>query len=412
MTNSTTSSDLEQSYIAGEVAYMSGSGFHDEVSKRLPAGESADVTAVQNAQSSAITLTTTANSESNALTSAQVAIQTYTAHVQQLTEQRGRDAMAALDSEIATLQQQPGQSARIDQLTQQRIAIDVQTQRAPDVQLVQQPTATGSEAGNSGLTIIAGAVIGGILGLLISLAYRRRADVSGGKGVLVDEYGEVLSPIVDLHSVHADVDSAAGVGRELLAQLNGSGDRRIVVAGASTESGASLISALLSGAGEGGGRAARLVKPSESDHSPTPGSSGSLEIIDGTTIRQSPSLAGLISESDVVVVVVRLGYDSRTDIDVLMRLARRATKDAVIVCTRAPIWRSIGSFATPADVSPATAAVASPPGGGHHVQTSGRSRHEVQSQTKPSRVGASDGTDDYGDSGSREVLDKPGRQAR
>src|SRR3954452_2212734 len=272
MTGTAPSADLQQSYISGEIMYFTSPGFAEAVAKQLNETIPPDLSAIQDVKSSIISLSATEANFEEAERIVNAALKVYSDHLQQQTRERGQAAIDALDSVIGQrkvqLQDQSvpprthnpptpedvlllqhwlnDQQAPISQLVDQRLAIEVQTRRPAAVQVVQPPTETSvKDASHWSLGAVGGALIGGLVALAGALGWRKRVGVVTSPSALEGQIGHVLLPTVRLGAYTESSDAYAGLARSLYAQLPAPRSGRILLVGASADSGTEEVARLI-----------------------------------------------------------------------------------------------------------------------------------------------------------------------
>jgi hypothetical protein len=367
LTTTALSSDMQQSYISGEVTYLSSPSFHNAVAKQLGDITAPDVTAAQDGQSSIITLSASQPSGGAAQRVVDAAVNVYSEHARDQSRQRGQEAINAINDVIGALHEQnrsdggqdettsssqeytsesssaskPGNdvAARIQQLELQRSSIEVQSRRSAPVQVVQPPTLDVEKgAPRWMLGASAGALLGGLLTLGVIVAGRRRAGVITTPADVAAEVDQWLRPVVGLSGVTGPHSSYLPFARNLYAQLPSPRSGRILVVGASAESGSASIT--------------RLVAAGLREHSPvtvvdlSDAFSGAFDlrsrndldrvtvVLDGGSIATTPSLPDAAKEASQIIVVARIGRDVHDNVRVIAQLARRNGIPVTAVCTR------------------------------------------------------------------------------
>jgi methylmalonyl-CoA mutase cobalamin-binding subunit len=181
-------------------------------------------------------------------------------------------------------------------------------------------------------------LLGGLLTLGVIVAGRRRAGVITTPADVAAEVDQWLRPVVGLSGVTGPHSSYLPFARNLYAQLPSPRSGRILVVGASAESGSASIT--------------RLVAAGLREHSPvtvvdlSDAFSGAFDlrsrndldrvtvVLDGGSIATTPSLPDAAKEASQIIVVARIGRDVHDNVRVIAQLARRNGIPVTAVCTR------------------------------------------------------------------------------
>ena len=260
MTSAAPSPDSQQNYISGEIKYLTSPGFADAVAKQLsetirhfignsrrqiidsqPIGYPGDFEKAQQIVNAALKV--------------------YSDHVQQQARERGQAAIYALNEVISRLEAEakkknqtrrkpPTRSKtsnpRIQLLDLQRLAIEAQTERPAPIQVVQPPTEMPAKGAPSwSLGAVGGGLIGGLLALAAALAWRKRVGVVTSPPALEGQIEHILLPTVRLGALTESSDAYAGLARSLYAQLPAPRSGRILLIGASADSGTEDVAGLI-----------------------------------------------------------------------------------------------------------------------------------------------------------------------
>lgn len=350
ITGAAPSPDSQQSYISGEIAYLGSPGFNDAVAEQVDEPSPLSLTAVQDGQSSVISISATQPRDAAAQRVVGAALSVYREYAQQQNRQRGQEAIDAMTAVIDQLQSEvvapaagdprPNDAqARVAQLDLQRLAIEVQTRRGAPIQVVQPPTVTREEGLPTwSLGAVAGALIGGLLTVAGILAWRRRAGVIATPDAAESHVELVLRPEVGLGGLSESKKYYLPLARNLYAQLPDPRSGRILVVGASVYSGSEAVAGLLAAALrehtpsqlvhlQGGSPIADVKSTSD------PGDAATV-VIDGGSVDTTPALPEAAAEATQIIVVIRLGHDTYDDVRVVSQLARRNDIPISAVCTR------------------------------------------------------------------------------
>jgi hypothetical protein len=372
LTAAASTSDTQQSYLSGEIAYLSSPGFREAVAKEVRASRAPEITATQDAQSSIISISAMQPDGAAAQRVVDAALNVYSEHARQQSRQRGDDAVNAINDVIAHLQAPPtpnpnqdqtdqsgdesssdlGTSdtstpvlsqdvqTRIQQLDLQRVAIDVQSRRSAPVQVVQAPT-VDAESGAPGWSLgaVAGGLLGGLAAMIAIVAWRRRLGVITSAADLETEVEQVLRPVLGLSGLTESDRSYLPLARDIYAQLPSPRSGRILVIGASIDSGTDAVARLV-GAGVSEHALTQIVDLSEgfrntfAQRSRTDLEEALTVVIDGGSIATTPALPDAVKESTQIIVVARFGRDVHDSVRVIAQLARRSGVPITAICTR------------------------------------------------------------------------------
>jgi hypothetical protein len=347
MTGTGTSPDLQQSYISGEITYLSSPGFANAVAKQLNETSPPRVSAIQSAQSSIISLSATRSNFGAAQRIVNAALKVYSDHVQQQTRERGQATIDAINEVISKLQAGTSTSndpqARIQQLDAQRLAIEVQTRRAAPVQVVQPPTMEEvTRVPPWSLGAVGGGLIGGLLALAGALTRRKRVGVITAPSVLEGQIEHVLMPIVRLGALPESSHAYLRLARSLYAQLPSPRPGRILLVGASADSGTEYVAGLIAFAVEEHAPVCvvYLVDGVQTLDGVEALTEGATAVIDGGSVDTSPALPDEAKDASQIIIVAMIGRDVNESVRAASQLARGSDVPISAVCTRRSIrWR-------------------------------------------------------------------------
>jgi hypothetical protein len=374
MTGTASAPDSLQSYLAGEITYLTSPGFAAEVGKELNQTKTPDISATQNAQSSIITITATAQDFNEASHVIDAALRTYDDHVLGLSRDRSQTAIDAINSVISGLADQIQQDVaattqydaagnptpivtdrqrtlqgRIDQLELQRQSIEVQLQRPAAVQIVQAPTkVSSSRVPPWTLGAVGGGLLGGLVMLALALIWRKRSNAVFSPAALEGYVDNVLLPTVALNAITGlgePTSAELTIGRLLYAQLTPPRSGRILLIGASVESGAAQVARLLAFAaaehhdvtlvhlldGSNDSKGMEKITAAEQVGGPI---GDTTTIIDGGSLEAPPALLEVVAHAAQIIIVAMIGRDT-TDLIRMTNLLTRASGVPVSgICTK------------------------------------------------------------------------------
>lgn len=358
ITNSPMPADTLQGYLAGEVAYLSSTGFHDAVADKLGGADELTLTATQQGQAAIIAISATEPDAPAAQQAVDAALEVYNGHVYDLNKVRVQSALDAVDGAVVRLRQQALADAerlgvpfdeavfneRTSELDGKRVALESQINRAPGIQTVES-TVSESSAGSSTQLLggIGGGLLGGLLALGAALAWRSRSGVVSSPAQLQREVTPlpVIAPEVNIGKSRRSLELA----RALYSQLPQPRTGVILVVGASDGSGSAEVARLLHGAaGEHG--AAKSIGIAELTGKDTAAVRTAIDaaiavegqisvIVDGGSLTGSSQVIDVAERADQVLVVARIGHDTLAEVGLASNLS---AAPVAVACTRAGIF--------------------------------------------------------------------------
>lgn len=398
LTTNAPSVESQQSYISGEIAFLSSPGFAGSLRTALNQADDPNLTATQDSQSSVITLSATAPTAAQATGVIDTALRLYSDHVVEQNRQREQAAIDALNGVINGLRDQiriaveapnappqydefgnlippppvpdtTGFQDRINELQAQKLSLDVQMLRPPGVQVVQPPTQLPvSGVPHWWLGAVGGGLLGGLLALTLAIVWRQRSGVITSMGALEDEVAGVLWPVVRLrsHGERAKVtNSEAENARAVYAQLPAARGACILVVGASAQSGTDGMARLLSFAAAEHGpvdtiRQRHANEVIERRILPRHRNSTTV-IIDGGSLTNSSALPRAAGLATHIIIVAMIGFDTYRQARMVIKLARAHGVPVFAVGARRRWWAP-GGRTRKAKAEP----IAETPSGGLH----------------------------------------------
>ena len=314
--------DNTSQFVAGEIAFLSGDGFAQAVSRKLAQDEPAELNVAQASESSVVTVSASARSSDKAVRTVQVAIDLYREELGQRVDEQLRAILPAL----ADWQQRD--PTRTQEIQRVRESVELQAVEARTLFVVQPPTPNHPSSAQWLIGMFLGALVGGAGVAVVLLALRRRSGRGSVTNTLTGDVDGVLLPAVDLALPprEAWTDDQARLARTLYAQCprTDSDHRVIVVLGASASSGSSVVAGLLE-------RAAAESRPAGHSSSTT-------QVLDGGAVGDPALTPETIGTATDIVLVARLAEDTVGHVLAL----RAAAADAVPVV--AAITFSAGLF--------------------------------------------------------------------
>lgn len=328
---------VNDSFMAGEMAYLSSPGFYDAVGKEMGLPYRVSVTVSEQGQSQFVTISSEGATLELARKIVDSAVKVFSDSAQQRVKQRDQAAIDSLTKVLDKIVLPPAEGATpptpapgsgvIDQLLTERGLIEVDMER-PVVQVVQPAAEAAPHAVAPfwSLGLIGGALIGGCVGLGAALVWRSKVGLITSRSALVDEFEHVMAPVVSL-------PGSSEVGRTLYAQLQPPRQGTIVVIGASDDSGASTVTQLIAAAAHA--------------DEPVDGLGGAakhgarLTVVDGGSVENSPGLPEVVGSAQELIVVVALKRDVLDSVRIAVNLAQGHDIPVSIVGTRRSL---LGSF--------------------------------------------------------------------
>lgn len=410
MTTNAPSVESQQSYISGEIAYLSSPGFTASLRSALNQADNPNLTATQDSQSSILTLSATAPTAAQATAVIDTALRLYSDHVVEQNRQREQAAIDALNGVIAGLRDQfriaaeainappqydefgnllppppvpdtTGVQDRINTLESQKLSLDVQMLRPPGVQVVQPPIEMPMVGvPHWWLGAVGGGLLGGLLALTLAVVWRKRSGVITSMAALEGEVAGVLWPVVRLrsHGERAKVtNSEAENARAVYAQLPAARGACVLVVGASAQSGTDGMARLLSFAAAEHGpvdtiRQRKAQEVIERRILPRSRNSTTV-IIDGGSLTNSSALPRAAGMATHIVIVAMIGFDSYRQARMVIALARAHGVPVYAVGARRRWW-SVGGRTRTAKAEPMAE---TPSGGLHRAPTAVHEHHQI-----------------------------------
>ncbi|MFC7673084.1 hypothetical protein ACFQWH_08375 [Mycolicibacterium sp. GCM10028919] len=281
-------------FVAGEIAYLSGEGFSDAVAKKMAMDGPAELNVAQASESAVITLSYSADSSSDAVRTVQTAIDLYREDLERRADVQLRTILPTLTQ---WQQRDSSDPLRREQLAQVRESVELQSVEAATLMVVQPPLPIRPSTAQWVIGVFLGALLGGSVVMAFLLARRRRS----GRGSLVktvtDGVDGVLLPAVDLDVPARDdwAEEHRRLARTLYAQCPSPGPSRVVlVIGASESSGAAVVASLLEFAAAEG----------------KPLADGATRVVLGGAVGDSTLSPDVIGSASDIVLVARLDADT------------------------------------------------------------------------------------------------------
>ncbi len=318
-------------FVAGEIAYLSGDGFAQAVGEKMAESEPAVLIVEQEGESAVVTISNTAASDSEAIRTVQAAIDLYGSELAQRTDRQLR----TIDRLMAQWQQRDAaDAARMQELQRLRESVQLQAAAASTLLVVQPPTPEYPSSNRWVIGAALGAVLGAACAVAVVLARRRRA----GRGALVrtlsDGVDGVLVPAVDLDgpaSRARGTDEQIRLARTLFAQCPSLDTNQvIVVIGASSSSGGAAVSSLLETAAAEGQSLTPGSPPGGQHSSPA---SVAAQVVSGGVVGDPTLTPDLVRSATDIVLVARIDIDTAEQALALRSAAALGAAPVVTVFT-------------------------------------------------------------------------------
>lgn len=278
-------------FVAGEIAYLSGEGFGQAVADKLAKNKPVTLDVTQAAESSVVTISSTASTAQDAIRAVQTAIDVYGQELQQRMDAQLRTIVPTLDQ---WQRNAGGDLVRLQNVQRLRDSIELQALQASKLDVVQPPTTDPAGSHRWLMGAVLGAVVGAGLLVATLLVLRRRSGRAALVKTVTDTVDGVLLPAVDLAVAPRASwgDEEARLARTLYTQCAGADPARsILVVGVSEASGVDVVAELLS-------YAATAAEPAGA------------RIVDGGVVGDSTLTPEAVAAATDIVLVTRLEHDT------------------------------------------------------------------------------------------------------
>ncbi|MGE2728569.1 hypothetical protein ACQI4F_03755 [Mycolicibacterium vaccae] len=327
--------DIQENYVAGEVAYLSGEGFATAVGNKMGYAEPATFEVTQNGGSTVLTVASTASSASEAVRTVETVIDLYRQHLSQRSDQQLRTVLPVLAEWEAG-----APPDRVQQIQALRDRVQLQSSPARMLVVMQPPIPNDPKSDLWQVGALLGGILLGTVFPLILMGRRRRAGRLSSDPEIMTAVDGALLPAVDLRQPtrHSWGQKQTSLARTLWAQLPSTiSPRTVVVIGGSSSSGTRLITDLLALAAAESGPV-RTVALAESE-SPLPAGRDGTTLVDACALGSAAQLPATIAAATDLVVVARLGVDTVAQV-LAVRSATAAVENVPLaaVFTHRPWW--------------------------------------------------------------------------
>jgi hypothetical protein len=320
-------------FVAGEIAYLSGEGFAQAVARKMAANEPPVLNVAQASESSVVTISFSSGAGDDAIRTVQMAIDIYGQELEQRVDAQLRTILPTVSG---WQQRDTADGTRMQELQRVRESVELQAAKASTLLVVQPPTPNEPSSQKWLIGVFLGALVGGSCVVAFLLARRRRS----GRGSLVTTLAEsvdgVVLPAVDLNLPPRDAwaDDQARLGRTLYAQCPSVGQARVIlVLGASPSSGSSVVASLLETAAAEGQPIAATTTRSGQHSLPNSPQPSTTHVVAGGAIGDSTLTPDVIATATDIVLVARIDGDTVAQVLALRSATASSTAPVVAVFT-------------------------------------------------------------------------------
>lgn len=320
-------------FVAGEIAYLSGEGFAAAVGRKMAKDEPALLNVAQVSDSAVITMSCSRGSADEAVRTLQTAIDLYGQELSQRVDEQLRTILPTLSE---WQQRDAVDATRMQELQRVRESIELQAAEASTLLVVQPPTPNQRSSHQWLIGMFLGGLVGGAGVVAVLLARRRRS----GRGSLVQTLTEnvdgVLLPAVDLDlpTQDARTDEQVRLARTLHTQVRSAGPNRVIlVIGASPSSGGSVVASLLGIAAAEGQPAMATGEPLGQHSRPMSAEPGATRVVDGGAVGDPTLTPSTIRAATDIVLAARIEFDGMSSVLALRAVTASSTAPVMAVFT-------------------------------------------------------------------------------
>jgi hypothetical protein len=330
-----------EDYVASELVYLSSPTMLRGMQERLGLTEAPDFTASQNSTSPLVTLSASAGSHEEAIGVVAAAIDVYTGRQREQAEQRTAAALTAIDETVRELNaRDDAPAALLTRLQNLRADIQLRSAEGTGFEVVEAPVVAPPSGKPWALGALLGAALGGLVavgGLMLHRQLSRRIHDEQDLAGVVDQ---VLHPKVDRRitwtTVLPEDDHRRQLARLLLTQLGPApqdNTRVIVVVGASTASGSSVVASLLAIA-TAEREPTQLARSAEELTTVLAELGGADSVVvDAGPVMSSPAFLDVVTRATDIVLVACLGLDRPVEAAAVATAARSSDVPVSAVLT-------------------------------------------------------------------------------
>jgi hypothetical protein len=302
--------DNTSKFVTGEIAYLSGDGFAQAVARKMAEDKPAALNVAQASESSVITISCSGRSADEAIRTVQTAIDIYSEELAQRVDVQLRTLLPTLSE---WQQRDTEDATRMQGLQRLRESVQLQAAEASTLSVVQPPTPNHPSSQQWLIGMFLGALVGGSCVVTVLLAIRRRSGRGSLVKILTETVDAVLLPAVDLDMPARDawLDEQVRLARTLFAQCPSAGPSRVIlVLGASSSSGGSVVASLLEMAAAESRPAASVATASGQHSVQTSADQPTTQVVDGGAIGDSTLTPDVIGAATATVLVARIEVDT------------------------------------------------------------------------------------------------------
>lgn len=349
-------------FVAGEIAYLSGEGFAQAVGRKMAKDEPAVLNVAQASQSSVITISCSSGTDGEAVRTVQTAMDLYGQDLQRRVDEQLRTILPSLSE---WEQRDAADPTRMQDLARVRESVELQAAKAGSVTVIQPPTPNRPSSQRWLIGVILGALVGGSTAVAVVLLLRRRSGRGSLVHTLADGVDGVLLPAVDLDVASHETGERARLARTLLAQCPSAGPvRTLLVLGASSSSGSQVVAALLEEAAAEA-RSGDVVSTTAGQHSvPGPAEPTTTRVIAAGAVGDATLTPEMVAAATDVVLVARVESDTVAAVLALRAATAASSAPVVAVFTfRRRRWTGRSNAPAPS-ATPTSDTSAAAPGDG------------------------------------------------
>ncbi|MFV9634767.1 hypothetical protein [Mycobacterium neumannii] len=321
--------DNVRRYVTGEVAFLSGDGFAQTVTRKVGQSQPVELEIEHDDESAVVGISSSSDDADAARRTVQAAVDVYAENLEQRVDRDLRTIVPAFD-QWERAARESGNVTRAQEIQKLRENVLLQADSSSMV-VLQAPTVNSAAGSDWLMGALLGAVLGGALVPLAMNARRRRSGRVTSFDDLADVVDGTFFPAVEIEQSRDPFRGKAGaaLARTLYAQRPSHGQTPIVVLiAASPTSPTPVVLSLFEFAAKELG-STRTVTLARDDSAPlAPAGEVTAVLIDAGTIGASRRVSEAIALATEVVVVAEIGVDTVAQV-----LTVRASVPA-----QTPVW--------------------------------------------------------------------------
>lgn len=321
--------DNVRRYVTGEVAFLSGNGFAQTVTRKMGQSQPVELEIEHDDESAVVGISSSSDDADAARRTVQAAVDVYAENLEQRVDRDLRTIVPAFD-QWERAARESGNVARAQEIQKLRENVLLQADSSSMV-VLQAPTVNSAAGSDWLMGALLGAVLGGALVPLAMNARRRRSGRVTSFDDLADVVDGTFFPAVEIGQSRDPFRDKAGaaLARTLYGQRPSHGQTPIVVLiAASPTSPMPVVLSLFEFAAKELG-STRTVTLARDDSAPlAPAGEVTAVLIDAGTIGASRRVSEAIALATEVVVVAEIGVDTVAQV-----LTVRASVPA-----QTPVW--------------------------------------------------------------------------